>query len=53
MFTKAELKEQLRQMGVKSSDTVLIHTSLHAMGPVEGGADGVIDAFCEYLQDGL
>ena len=53
MFTKAELMEQMRQMGLESTDTVLIHTSLRAVGPVEDGADGVIDAFCEYLKDGL
>ena len=40
-------------MGIRSCDTVLIHTSLKAVGEVEGGADGFIDAFCEYLKDGL
>lgn len=40
-------------MGLRSTDTVLIHTSLWAIGPIEGGADGLIDAFCDYLRDGL
>ena len=53
MFTKEQLKEQMRQMGLKSTDTVLIHTSMKAVGEVENGADGLIDAFCEYLSDGL
>ena len=53
MFTKDELKCQLHQMGLKSTDTVLIHTSLRAVGTVENGADGMIDAFCEYLSEGL
>lgn len=53
MFTKEQLKAQLAEMGLKPTDTVLIHTSLRAVGPVENGADGVIDAFCEYLSDGL
>ena len=53
MFTKDQLKEQLKQMGILPTDTVLIHTSMKAVGDVEGGADGVIDAFCEYLSDGL
>ena len=53
MFTKDQLKAQMAEMGLKSTDTVLIHTSLRAIGPVENGADGVIDAFCEYLSDGL
>lgn len=53
MFTKNDLKEQLAQMGIKPTDTVLIHTSLKAVGPVEGGAEAFIDAFCEYLSEGL
>lgn len=53
MYTKEELKEQLRMMGVLPTDTVLIHTSMRAIGQVENGPDGVLDAFCEYLTDGL
>lgn len=53
MFTKNELKAQLKQMGIVSTDTVVIHTSMKAIGQVEDGPDGVIDAFCEYLKDGL
>lgn len=53
MFTVEELKEQIRAMGIAPDDTVLIHTSMRSVGPVEGGADGVIDAFCQVLTDGL
>ena len=53
MYTKAELKEQMRHMGLKSTDTVVIHSSMRAIGEVEGGPDGLIDAFCEFLKDGL
>ena len=53
MFTKDQLKAQMAEMGLKSTDTVLVHTSLRAVGPVETGADGLIDAFCEYLSDGM
>ena len=53
MFTKEQLKQQMQEMGLTSRDTVMIHTSLRAIGEVENGADGVIDAFCEYLKDGL
>ena len=53
MFTKEQLKEQIRQMGVQPDDIVLIHTSMKASGEVEGGADTVIDAFIECLPDGL
>ncbi len=53
MFTKEQLEEQICQMGVLPTDTVLIHTSMKAIGEVEGGADTVIDAFAECLHDGL
>lgn len=53
MFTKEELKKQIRDMGIDKDDTVLIHTSMRAIGEVENGADGVIDAFCEVLSSGL
>ena len=53
MITKQQLKDDLRAMGIRPDDTVLIHTSLKAVGEVEGGADGLIDAFCEYLSEGL
>lgn len=53
MFTKEELKHQIAAMGIQPNDTILVHTSLRAVGKVENGADGVIDAFCEFLSDGL
>ena len=40
-------------MGIKPNDKVVIHTSMKAIGETEGGPDGVIDAFCEYLQEGM
>lgn len=53
MFTKEELKAQIRAMGITPRDTVIIHSSLRAVGPVEEGADGIIDAFKEVLTEGL
>lgn len=53
MYTKEELKRQMAEMGLKSTDTVLIHISLKAVGETENGADGIIDAFGEYLSEGL
>lgn len=53
MYSKEELKSQICQMGIQPGDTVLIHSSMKAIGQVEGGPDGVLDAFCEYLRDGL
>ena len=53
MLNKNGVFECLKELGVRSSDTVMIHTSMRAIGGVEGGCDGLIDAFCEYLSDGL
>jgi len=53
MLTKEALKKQLGELGLRPDDTVTIHTSMKAIGKVEGGADTVIDAFCEYLSEGL
>ena len=53
MFHKEELREQIKAMGITPSDTVLMHTSMRAVGEVENGAHGVIDAFRDYLSDGL
>lgn len=53
MYTRETLTQQIRNMGIAPTDTVLIHTSMRAIGEVENGADGVIDAFREVLTDGL
>ena len=39
MFQKADLIKQIKAMGILPTDTVLIHTSMRAIGEVEGGAD--------------
>ena len=53
MYTKEELTAQLIDAGLKKTDTVMLHTSMRAVGPVEGGADTLIDAFKEVLSEGL
>lgn len=53
MINKERIQQQLAAMGIRKTDTVLIHTSLKAVGYVEGGPDALIDAFCEYLHEGL
>lgn len=42
--TVAELVDDLRAIGVRPGDMVMVHASLRAVGPVVGGADGVLDA---------
>ena len=53
MLTQSDIHAFLKQIGIKSTDTVLVHTSMRALGEVEGGCDGLIDAFTSYLSDGL
>lgn len=53
MLTKVDIHEFLIKNGIKKDDTVLIHTSMKAIGEVEGGCDGLIDGFVSYLTDGL
>lgn len=53
MIGKEHLIKQLKEMGIQADDTVVIHTSMKAIGPVEGGAETVIQAFTEYLSKGL
>jgi len=53
MHTKASLKEQLTEMNIDPSGTILVHSSFKSIGKVEGGADTVLDAFSEYMKEGL
>lgn len=53
MHTKQDLKNMIIEMGIEPTDTVFIHSSMKAIGEVLGGADTVVDAFMEYLKDGL
>ena len=51
MYTKQHLIDCLIKIGIKPTDTLLVHSSMKAIGQVDGGADTVLDAFIEYLKD--
>ena len=53
MYTKQDLINDLIKIGVKKNDTLLVHSSMKSIGEVVGGADTVLDAFIDYLEDGL
>lgn len=53
MYTKENLREHITRLGVRPQDTLLVHSSMKALGPVAGGADAVLDAFSEVLAAGL
>lgn len=53
MYTKQDIINGLIQIGVKPTDTLMVHSSMKAVGQVEGGADTVLDAFIQYMKEGL
>lgn len=44
MLTASNIQSIIADAGVRTGDKVVVHSSLRALGPVEGGADAVIDA---------
>ena len=53
MYTKEKLLNDLKNMGLQQTDAIMVHSSMKAIGPVDGGADTVVDTFMEYFKDGL
>jgi aminoglycoside 3-N-acetyltransferase len=47
----SSLTEDFKRLGIKPCDNVLIHSSMKSIGEVKGGADTVLDVFCEYLAE--
>lgn len=52
-YTRNELIGQLENLGVCKNDTLLVHSSMKAIGAVEGGAETVLDALIEVVRNGL
>ena len=53
MVSAKDVHSLLAGFGITPSDKVAVHSALRAVGPIERGADGLIDAFCSYLTEGL
>ena len=53
MITGYDIKEFLEKNGIRHDDKVAVHASLRSVGPIENGADGLIDAMSSYLDKGL
>ncbi len=51
-LTRADLVVGLQALGLAAGDRVLVHSSLSALGRVEGGANTVIDALLEVVGSG-
>ena len=52
-YDKQKLMKQLKDMGLTGDETILIHSSMKAIGAVDGGADTVLDVWMEYFKNGL
>ena len=53
MHTFNSLLQDIKQAGIHKQGTLLVHSSMKAIGEVEGRADTVLDALIEYMKDGL
>lgn len=53
MHTKETLVEDIRRLGVSKDDILFVHSSMKAIGEVDGGADTVLDALSEAVGDGM
>jgi hypothetical protein len=42
-YTKLDLLQDLADMGLTGQETILIHSSMKSIGPVDGGADTVLN----------
>ena len=51
MITQEQLRNDLAAMEIKPSDTLLIHSSMKSIGPVEGGAEAVLDMLMDYFKE--
>jgi len=51
-ITKDRLVRDLRALGITEGDVVYVHSSLRALGFVEGGPDAVVDALMEAVGPG-
>jgi aminoglycoside N3'-acetyltransferase len=49
VFSRETIAAQLRALGVRAGGVLLVHTSYRAMGPVEGGPQGLIGALTDAL----
>jgi len=53
MYTKQSLMDYLAALDIDPIGTLMVHLSYKAIGEVNGRGDTVLDALCEYMQNGL
>ncbi|MBN2715136.1 MAG: AAC(3) family N-acetyltransferase [Deltaproteobacteria bacterium] len=53
MHTTEALTKEIRCLGIDASRPLMVHSSMKAVGAVQNGADGVLDAFISVMRGGL
>ncbi len=53
MHTQEKIAGQLRALGIQPTDTLTVHTSLKAIGPMEGGGEAFIETLRQTVRDGI
>lgn len=53
MYTYEDIVRALKNIGLEKNDTLLVHSSMKAIGMVDGGADTVIKALMKCTEDGM
>ena len=52
MWTRTQLHDHLRELGVAAGDTLFIHSSFKSIGPVEGSAEAIVGALEDAVGSG-
>ena len=53
MYNRKDIVKDLRKLGIKETDSLMVHSSMKAIGDCENGADTVLDALMEAVGGGL
>lgn len=53
MNTRDSLLNQLKKSKIDPEGTLMVHSSMKAIGETKGGADTVLDVLIDYMKDGL
>jgi len=48
-LTRSRITDQLRSLGLAAGNVVMMHSSLSALGPVDGGAETVVDGILDAI----
>lgn len=48
-ISREQVAAELKALGLNSGDAVMMHSSLSALGPVEGGARAIVDAILDVI----